>query len=72
MISLQSKQNFFYKSKTTSWVNLIRTWQVKKIMRLVLLCVVVAASARELPQAENAEDLPLAIAGEELPVGKVS
>jgi len=38
-------------------------------LRLVLLCVVVAANARELPQAE---DLPLVIADEDLPVGKGS
>ena len=42
------------------------------MLRLVLLCVIVAANARELPQADSAEDLPLVIADEDLPVGKVS
>jgi len=40
------------------------------MLRLVLLCVVVAANARELPQADSAEDLPLVLADEDLPVGK--
>ena len=42
------------------------------LRQVVLLCVVVAANARELPQADSAADLPLAIANGELPVGKVS
>jgi len=41
-------------------------------LRLVLLCIVVAANARELTQADSAEDLPLVLADEDLPVGKGS